>query len=125
MEHPALRGRSILVVEDELLIAMDIVQALERAGADATMTTTVRHALILVEHDGLSAAIMDHALRDGDSTQLCARLKARGIPYVSYSGFEPVPGASKDAPHIMKPAGMDELMSAMEDLLIDRPWRVS
>ena len=29
MEHPALRGRSILVVENELLIAMAIVQALE------------------------------------------------------------------------------------------------
>ena len=32
MQHPDLRGRSILVVENELLIAMDIVQALERAG---------------------------------------------------------------------------------------------
>jgi hypothetical protein len=42
---------------------------------------------ILVEHDGLSAAIMDHALSDGDSTDLCARLKERGIPYLSYSGY--------------------------------------
>jgi CheY-like chemotaxis protein len=124
MEHPALRGRSILVVEDELLIAMDIVQALESAGANATMTTTVRHALILVEHDGLSAAIMDHALSDGDSTELCARLQERGIPYVSYSGYEPVKGASNDAPHISKPVSMDVLMSAMEDLLAG-PSRVS
>jgi DNA-binding response OmpR family regulator len=124
MEHSALRGRSILVVEDEVLIAMDIVQALERAGANATMTTTVRHALILIEHDGLSGAIMDHALSDGDSTKLCARLKARGIPYLSYSGYEPVQGASKDAPHIMKPVSMDVLMSAMEGLLAGPP-RVS
>jgi DNA-binding response OmpR family regulator len=64
MEHPALRGRSILVVENEFLIAMDIVQALEKAGANATMTTTVRHALILIEHDGLSGAIMDHGLTE-------------------------------------------------------------
>ena len=124
MEHPALRGRSILVVEDELLIAMDIVQALERAGANATMTTTVRHALILIEHDGLSGAIMDHGLSDGDSTKLCARLKERGIPYMSYSGFDPVKGASADAPHIMKPASMDVLMSVMEGLLPGPP-RVS
>ena len=102
MEHPALRGRSILVVENELLIAMDIAQALESAGANATMTTTVRHALILIEHDGLAGAIMDHALTDGDSTKLCARLKERGIPYLSYSGYEPVEGASTDAPHIMQ-----------------------
>ena len=58
MNHPGLRGRSILVVEDELLIAMDIVAALEKAGAHATMITSVRHALILVEHDSLSGAIM-------------------------------------------------------------------
>ena len=89
MEHPALRGRSILVVENELLIAMDIAQALEQAGANATMTTTVRHALILIEHDGLAGAIMDHGLTDGDSTRVCARLKERGIPYLSYSGMNP------------------------------------
>jgi DNA-binding response OmpR family regulator len=124
MEHPALRGRSILVVEDELLIAMDIAQALERAGANATMTTTVRHALILIEHDGLAGAIMDHALSDGDSAKLCMRLKERGIPYLSYSGYEPVEGASKDSPHIMKPVSMDTLMSAMEGLMAG-PARVS
>jgi CheY-like chemotaxis protein len=121
MEHPRLRGRSILVVEDQLLIAMDIAQALEDAGAHATMTTTVRHANILLEHDGLSGAIMDHGLSDGDSTQLCARLEARGIPYISYSGYDPVPGASPDAPHISKPVPMHVLMSAMEDLLRGPP----
>jgi len=124
MEHPVLRGRSILVVENELLTAMDIAQALEQAGANATMTTTARHALILIEHDGLAGAIMDHGLTDGDSTQVCARLKERGIPYLSYSGYDPVPGASPDAPHIAKPVSMDVLMSAMEDLLAG-PARVS
>ena len=116
MKHPGLWGRSILVVEDELLIAMDIAAALEKAGAHATMTTTVRHALILVEHDGLSGAIMDHALSDGDSTALCARLKKRGIPYISYSGYLAVAGADPAAPHIAKPVHMDALMTALEEL---------
>jgi hypothetical protein len=48
MDFPALRGHSILVVEDEVLIGMDIRNALEKAGAFVTSTTTVRHALILV-----------------------------------------------------------------------------
>jgi len=124
MEHPGLRGRSILVVENELLIAMDIVQALEGAGAHSTMTTTARHALILAEDDGLDGAIMDHGLSDGDSTKVCARLKERGIPYISYSGYDPVPGADPNAPHINKPVSMDVLMSAMEKLLAG-PERVS
>jgi hypothetical protein len=72
----------------------------------------------------LSGAIMDHALTDGDSTKLCVRLKERGIPYLNYSGYDPVEGASKIAPHIMKPVSMDVLMSAMEELLAG-PARVS
>ena len=71
MEFPALRGRSILVVEDEMLIGMDIRSALERAGAFVTATTTAHHALILIEHDGLAAVIMDHALADG-AARRCA-----------------------------------------------------
>jgi DNA-binding response OmpR family regulator len=125
LEHPALRGRSILVVEDEPLIGMNIRTALEDAGATVTATTTVRHALILVEHDGLSGAIMDHALADGDSAELCLRLKARDIPYVSYSGFDPVKGASLDAPHVSKPATMDVLLSTLAALLVGRPERIS
>jgi DNA-binding response OmpR family regulator len=125
MEFPALRGRSILVVEDEPLIGMNIRAALEDAGAHVTSTTTVRHAIILVEHDGLAAAIMDHALADGDSTALCARLKTSGIPYVSYSGYDPVVGAASDAPFISKPASMDTLLGAVEALLVGRPHRIS
>jgi DNA-binding response OmpR family regulator len=125
MKFPALRGRSILVVEDEPLIGLDIRTALELAGAHVTETTTVRHTLILVEHDGLAAAIMDHALADGDSTELCERLEARGIPYISYSGFEPVKGASLDAPFVVKPASMDTLLREVEGLLIGRPHRLS
>ena len=124
MKYPGLWGRSILVVENELLIAMDIAGALEKAGAHATMTTTVRHALILVEHDGLSGAIMDHALSDGESTALCARLKERGIPYISYRGYLAVAGADPAAPHIAKPVHMDALMTALEELLPTLP-RVS
>jgi DNA-binding response OmpR family regulator len=124
-QHPALRGRSILVVEDEPLIGMDIRTALELSGATVTATTTVRHALILVEHDGLAAAIMDHALADGDSAELCVRLKARGIPYVSYSGFDPVKGADQDSPWVRKPASMDTLLSTLSALLVGRPERVS
>ena len=125
MEHPGLRGLTILVVENELLIAMDIAKALEGAGANATLTTTARHAMILADHDGLAGAIMDHGLTDGDSTAVCARLKERGIPYISYSGYEPVAGADPAAPHISKPVSMDTLMSALEDLLAGRPVRVS
>ena len=63
---------------------------------------------------------MDHALRDGDSTELCARLTARGIPYVNYSGFDLVKGTSPDAPFVSKPTSMNTLLGVLEKLLITR-----
>lgn len=117
MLSPTLEGRSILVVEDQPLIALDISQAFEATGADVTTTNTLKHALILVEHDGLAGAILDHALGDGESSLLCSRLKQRGIPFMIYSGFPTVGGACEGALHIQKPATQQALVAAMEGLL--------
>ena len=117
MQRPSLEGRSILIVEDEPLIVMDITQAFEATGAALTTTNTLKHALILVEHDGLSGAILDHALGDGNSSLLCQRLRERGIPFMIYSGHATVGGACKDALHIEKPATEGALVAAMEGLI--------
>jgi DNA-binding response OmpR family regulator len=117
MDHIDLDGRSILVVEDQPLIAFDITQELEASGAAVTTTNTLEHALLLVEHDGLSAAILDHGLPDGDSSMLCARLKARKIPFIIYSGHSTVCGDCGGAVHIAKPAGEGELSSTLARLI--------
>ena len=118
MARPSLEGRSILVVEDEPFIVLDITQQFEVTGAALTTTNTLKHALILVEHNGLAGAILDHALPDGDSSELCARLKARGIPFMIYSGFNTVSGACAGALHIAKPAPDGALVAAMEGLIM-------
>ena len=117
MTSQTLQGLSILVVEDEPLIAMDIALAFEQSGAQLTTTNTLRHAMLLAEHDGLSAAILDHALGDGDSSRLCVRLKERGIPFITYSGYETLDGPCQGAPHVRKPATHGMLVTAMEDLI--------
>lgn len=117
MQRPSLEGRSLLVVEDQPLIAMDITQAFEATGAAVTTTNTLKHALLLVEHDGLSGAILDHALGDGDSSQLCERLTERRIPFMIYSGYPHVGGACQHALHVEKPATHEALVSAMEGLI--------
>ena len=80
MQRPSLEGRSILIVEDEPLIVMDITQAFEGTGAALTTTNTLQHALILVEHDGLSGAILDHALGDGDSSCFTRASRSEASP---------------------------------------------
>jgi len=112
-----ITGRSILIVEDEPLIAMEVVEAFKAAGAVVTATFSFKQALILVEHDGLAAAILDHALGDSDSSRLCARLKERGVPFVIYTGFSNVKGHCADGPLVQKPAPATELIATVEALL--------
>lgn len=119
MSRPNLKNATILVVEDEPLIVMDISMAFETQGAHLTTTNTVKHARLLVEHDGLSAAILDHALPDGDATSLCTRLTERGIPFLMYSGYKTTDAACKNAPHVSKPASHAQLLDAMETLIRD------
>lgn len=48
MQRP-LSGRAILIIEDEVLVALDIQQALEEQGAETTTARTVAAALLAIE----------------------------------------------------------------------------
>ena len=119
MERPSLKGRSILIVEDEPLIVMDITRAFEHTGAELTTTNTLRHALLLVQHDGLSGAILDHALPDGDCSVLYTRLQERGIPFIIYSGYrkDELEVPLQGVPYLAKPANPAILVEMMLGLL--------
>ena len=62
MASTNLAGRSILIVEDEPLIALDIVAAFAKVGALAFNARTLTEALQMVEQVGLSAAVLDFGL---------------------------------------------------------------
>jgi len=117
MQRSTLDGRSILIVEDEAIIVMDLTMALEDVGAEVTSTGTLKHALLLVEHDGLSAAILDHGLKDGDSSLLSRRLKERGVPFLIYSGHSDAEAVKQGVPYVSKPASHEVLVAAVEDLI--------
>jgi DNA-binding response OmpR family regulator len=117
MPSPDIQGRSILIVDDEPLIALELANAFEQAGAQVTMTHTLHQALNLAAADGLSAAILDHKLHDGDTSQLCELLKERGIPFVTYSGYPNAEGQTCEAPHISKPADPSVLVTVVTELL--------
>jgi DNA-binding response OmpR family regulator len=118
MTIPSLAGRSILIIEDEAFIALDLARAFERAGADVTTTSTLHHAHLLVKHDGLSAAVVDHALGDGDTQSICKYLKEREVPFVTYTGFggPDLEGACRGV-YVSKPKPPEYVVSVIEHLL--------
>jgi len=121
MEALPLRGHSVLVVEDEPLIALDIVECFKKAGASVFTAHRVDDGLRLAGHPDLSAAVVDFGLSDGDGTALCERLNDRGIPFVLHSGYSHIHEAAciKGAV-VPKPASPSELVSSVAQLLQSR-----
>ncbi len=81
-----LAGRSILIVEDEPLIALDIHAAFNAAGASIVAALDSREALRLTGLPGLSAAVVDITLGAEDCGRVCKSLSDNGVPFVFYTG---------------------------------------
>ncbi|MGN6549715.1 MAG: response regulator [Pararhizobium sp.] len=84
-----MAGARVLVAEDNLMVALDLVAILEDAGAIVIgPVARVSEALDLAENDNPEAAILDVNLLDGTATPLAERLIARGVPLVFCTGTE-------------------------------------
>jgi DNA-binding response OmpR family regulator len=86
MDHTLLSAKSILVVEDEPLLCLDIARHLEDAGAKVFAASNLDKALKVVEASPLSAGVLDFDLGNGDSSAVCWKLVDRGIPFIFYTG---------------------------------------
>ena len=70
-----------------------------------------------VEEDGLSAAVLDFGLGDGDADALCERLKERAIPFILRSGYAHAGNACHGGIVIPKPANPEALIEALQNVL--------
>lgn len=110
--------KTVLVVENEPLIAMDVEAMLMALGADHVYhASTCGDALQWMEGNNPDIAILNLHLRDGPGTMVAERLVARTIPFVIYSGDTP---ASSDQGELVaqtvwitKPCTPDELTEAI------------
>ena len=123
MSNASLAGCPILICEDEPLIALGIADAFSRAGARVVKVRSLAQAFIVIEDDAPSAVILDHALSDGESSQLRKCLKRRNIPYVLHSGYSTGEHgwvADDKAVCVPKPASPQHLVTTVEGLLRSR-----
>ena len=122
MDTSALVGRSILIVEDEPLVALDIADGFRKAGASVLTAHQLKDGMRLAGHPDLSAAVLDFGLSDGEGTALCERLNARGIPFILHSGYGQADEACRHEACrkgvlIAKPASPSQLVDTMARML--------
>jgi len=110
-------SRSVLIVEDEPLIAMMLEDFLESLGHEVVACCeSVAEALGHVEAGAFDVAIIDVQLKDGERVWPVAdRLAETGKPFVLATGghIEPPPARHADAPLLSKPYTIDAIEPAI------------
>ena len=120
MPRPMSAGRSILIVEDEPLIAMMLEVFLESLGHTvAGSCDTVECALDKAETGGFDLAILDVNLKGENVWPVATKLREKNVPFVIATGghVDPPPPEFNDAPVIEKPYTVDRVTPAIEAAL--------
>ncbi|MDB5619157.1 HWE histidine kinase domain-containing protein [Tardiphaga sp.] len=113
----SMRGLGILMVEDQLLIAMDVQTMLAREGAATVETaSSVKEALhgLTIFHPDV--AILDVNLGSGNSLPVAHALLSRNIPFVFATGYGDtslIPPEFGHVPIVRKPYDVTALVAAL------------
>lgn len=107
MTEQTLQGSSILIVEDEYLLADDLAEALTEAGAQVLgpLASVEEAAAFVTGVAAIDAAVLDVNLRGDMVFPVADALRTRGIPFVFATGYDEwaLPERFSDAPRVEKP----------------------
>jgi CheY-like chemotaxis protein len=111
-----LHGKSLLLVEDSMMIALDAQTMLQNCGAEVELAATSTDALRAIRLNTFDAAILDVDLYIETSFAVAEDLQNRSIPFVFATGYGEtisVPERFKGVHVISKPYAEDLLRAAL------------
>jgi DNA-binding response OmpR family regulator len=113
----ALAGLRVLVVEDQLVIAMDVEAVLADHGVKAIDTAaTSSEAFRILASNPPDVAVLDVNLGQGTSIPVAEELKRQHIPFVFATGYGDtamIPESLSSAPVVRKPHDPATLVAAV------------
>ncbi|HET6521233.1 MAG TPA: hypothetical protein VFG47_15635 [Geminicoccaceae bacterium] len=117
-----LAGKRVLVVEDEVLLALQLSDALREEGCVVVgPVARLARALALIDDDEeIDGAVLDINLAGTFVFPLALRLRERGVPFVfatGYDGSVAYPAEIADAPRVRKPYSDAQIVAALERAL--------
>jgi CheY-like chemotaxis protein len=112
--------KSVLIVEDEAIIALDLEELVGGLGYDVFDTVaSVTDGLKALETGTPSLAIVDMNLAGHSSRPIAEALSARGVPIIFATGYADVsdlPESLAHAPRLSKPISRSELVRTISAL---------
>ncbi|MFT0859718.1 HWE histidine kinase domain-containing protein [Ancylobacter sp. G4_0304] len=121
-----LADARLLLVEDQMLIAMDVELMLNDGGiTDIVTSASVADALRKLKDFTPDLAVLDVNLGSGTtSAPVAQELKKRGVPFIFATGYgdrSMIPPDCADVPVLSKPYDRDAIMVALLELRRNRP----
>jgi DNA-binding response OmpR family regulator len=110
---------SVLVLEDEALIALDVEDILQSAGFRDVVTISSRaDAQQWLSENTPDIAVIDPHLRDGMCIEVIQTLTERNVPFVVHSGERPEDAEEEHGFHkghwVAKPSRPEALVAAIK-----------
>lgn len=111
-----LKGKRILVVEDEALIAVMVEDMLSDMGSEVVgPAATIEEALSLARSEPLDGAVLDVNVRGQRIDPVAEALVARGVPMLFATGYGEVRLKGSAAPTVIdKPYTQDKLARGLQ-----------
>ncbi|MBR0800841.1 response regulator [Bradyrhizobium jicamae] len=122
-----LKGKTFAIIEDEPLIALNIIAALDQAGARvAGQAVTVNEALRLIAEHNFDCALVDANLRGQQVDEVAAALTRKKVPFAFVTGYgrEALPSSFARAKVLKKPFTEQQLLQLTAELLAAPPTTV-
>ena len=114
----ALAGLDILLVEDQVLIAMDTEETLLRLGAKRVRSLpNVAEAQAAIDATVPDCAVLDFNLGDGTATDIADALSGLAVPFVFATGYGDsvmIPERFRDVPVVRKPVSGSVLAAGLD-----------
>ncbi|GAA3707216.1 response regulator [Sphingomonas cynarae] len=123
MVSGSLTDRRILVVEDEYILARQLVRALTQEGAVVLgPVPDVARALAMIDagQGEIDVAILDVNLAGEKVYPVADALLGRGVPFLFASGYDADEGDARFAAirHLVKPLTMKSLVAALIAIMV-------
>jgi PAS domain S-box-containing protein len=115
-----LTGSRFLIVEDEPLVALDLVDNLVSAGAEVVASVgSYKEALEIIEQRRIDAALLDGNLHGQPVDEIASALTRHNVPFVFVTGYgrDSLPRAFQHVALVNKPFSPPQLLEAAAMLL--------
>jgi len=117
----SLSDVAVLLVEDQMIIAMDVEGMLEDSGIGTVVTaSSVDEALRRLKDFAPDVAVLDVNLGSRTSAPVAEELRRRNIPFLFATGYGDqamIPPGSEGAPVLPKPYERNSLIATLRSLL--------